>query len=92
MHTILGEEGIKVSGGQKQIIGLARALYKNPDFLLLDEFTSSMDAESERYSLDLINNLKSEKGILIISHEDKISNLANRIYKFSNKKLIQITS
>ena len=92
VQTILGEEGIKVSGGQKQIIGLVRALFKNPDFLLLDEFTSSMDAESECFSMGLIESLKAEKGILLISHDDKISNLGNRIYEFSNKKLDQITS
>lgn len=53
--TLVGEEGINLSGGQKQIIALARALYHQPQLLILDEATASMDRESEQFTLQLIN-------------------------------------
>ena len=52
--TILGEEGIHLSGGQKQLLALARALYKKPQILLLDEPTSAMDRNTEQFVIDLI--------------------------------------
>ncbi|HPR33955.1 MAG TPA: peptidase domain-containing ABC transporter, partial [Prolixibacteraceae bacterium] len=52
--TLLGENGIKISGGQKQLIGLARALWSQPQLLLLDEPTSSLDRDTERFVLDLL--------------------------------------
>ena len=69
--TIVGENGIKLSGGQKQRIGVARALYHDPEIIIFDEATSSIDTETEDRFYDLINNLKSEKTIIIVSHRSK---------------------
>ena len=83
--TILGEEGINLSGGQKQLIALMRALYKKPKFLLLDEFTSAMDRKTEKFVLDLLNKLKSELTIIFISHRlHSLPKIADRIYVLEN--------
>ena len=83
--TILGEEGINLSGGQKQIIALMRALYKKPKVLLLDEFTSAMDRKTEQFVLDLLNKLKAELTIIFISHRlHSLPKIADRIYVLEN--------
>ncbi len=79
--TIVGEEGINLSGGQKQIIALARALYKKPQFLILDEATSAMDRNTENFSMQLLSKLKENIGVLFISHRlHTLKNMADRIY------------
>ncbi len=79
--TILGEEGINLSGGQKQIIALARALYKKPQLLILDEYTSAMDRKTEQFSLNLLRQIKQKVGIVFISHRlHSLPNIADRIY------------
>ncbi|WP_282069241.1 peptidase domain-containing ABC transporter [Olleya namhaensis] len=83
--TILGEEGINLSGGQKQIIALMRVLYKKPQLLLLDEFTSAMDRKTEKFVLNLLNKLKSELTIIFISHRlHSLPKIADRIYVLEN--------
>ncbi len=86
--TILGEEGINLSGGQKQIIAFARALYKKPQFLILDEPTSAMDRNTERFTLNLLSELKKDMGILLISHRlHSLKNTADRIYILENNTI-----
>lgn len=86
--TILGEEGINLSGGQKQIIAFARALYKKPQFLILDEPTSAMDRNTERFTLNLLSELKEDMGILLISHRlHSLKNTADRIYILENNTI-----
>lgn len=81
--TILGEEGINLSGGQKQMIALIRTLYRKPQLLILDEFTSGMDRETEQFALQLINRLKAEIAILFVSHRlYSLKDIADRIYIF----------
>ena len=71
--TILGEEGVTPSGGEKQIIAIARALFSKPKILILDEATASMDKATQSRVLKLLNKLKSEMVILFITHNEQLS-------------------
>lgn len=83
--TILGEEGINLSGGQKQVLALMRALYKKPQILLLDEFTSAMDRKTEQFVLNLLNKLKSQLTIIFISQRlYSLPQIADKIYVLEN--------
>ena len=87
LESNIGEKGLKISGGQIQRIGIARALYINPEFLILDEPTSSLDNESEMQIYETIKNLRNKVTVLIVSHKDNISKICDRVYKLDNKTL-----
>ena len=85
LATIIGEEGVNLSGGQKQMIALMRALYKKPQLLILDEFTSAMDRKTENFVIDLLNNIKEEVSIIFITHRlHALNKIADRIYIIEN--------
>lgn len=87
-QTLVGEEGINLSGGQKQLLGWMRALYHNPIFLILDEPTSSLDEKNRIFIYDLIQKLKSDKIIFIISHHsEEIKKIADEIFILENTKV-----
>jgi ABC-type bacteriocin/lantibiotic exporter with double-glycine peptidase domain len=88
LGTIVGEEGINLSGGQKQIIALARVLYKKPQFLILDEATSAMDRNTEKFSMELLEKIKSNCAIFFISHRlNTLKSIADEIYVLENKTI-----
>lgn len=88
LATMLGEEGINLSGGQKQLIALARVLYKKPQLLILDEATSAMDRNTERFSMQLLEKIKPHCAILFISHRlNRLKNCADTIYILENKTI-----
>lgn len=68
LMTLVGEEGINLSGGQKQLIAFARALYKPSHILLLDEMTAAMDRQTEQTICDLLLQLKKERIVVFITH------------------------
>lgn len=84
-----GEDGGMFSGGQIQRISIARALYSNPNLLILDESTNALDSESERLLLGNIIKFMKNKFIIIISHRKELNEFCNKIYKINNKKIIQ---
>jgi ABC-type bacteriocin/lantibiotic exporter with double-glycine peptidase domain len=88
LATLLGEEGINLSGGQKQIIALARALYKKPQLLILDEATAAMDRNTEQFTINLLQKVKKECAIFFISHRlNMLKNIADTIYILENKTI-----
>jgi len=88
LMTLLGEEGINLSGGQKQLIAFARALYKKPQFLILDEATSAMDRNTENFAMQLLQKVKSKCAILFISHRlNRLKNTADTIYILENRTI-----
>ena len=68
LETIVGEKGINISGGQQQRIGIARALYRDPEILILDEATSSLDQPTEKKIIESIELLKGIKTLIVITH------------------------
>lgn len=85
--TLVGEEGINLSGGQKQLLALARAFYRKPQVLLLDEATSAMDRNTEKFILNLLESLKNEMAILLITHKMQTAKISDRIYVIENGKI-----
>lgn len=85
--TILGEEGVNISGGQKQLVALARVLFRHPKLLLLDEVTSSMDKKTEAFVLNLLSKLKPDMATIIVTHRIQAAKIADNIYVLEDGKI-----
>ena len=86
--TMIGENGVRLSGGQKQRISIARAILKESPIILLDEATSSLDADSEEIVQNAINNLTKNKTTLVIAHRLSTIHNANKIFVIKEGKII----
>jgi len=85
LTTLVGEEGVKLSGGQKQVIAFLRVLVQQPEILVIDEGTSSMDRDSELTIIKLLFKIKKETGILLITHRiNLIKQICDYIYVLEN--------
>ena len=87
-NTLIGENGVRLSGGQKQRISIARAILKKSPIILLDEATSSLDADSEEIVQNAIKNLTKNKTTLVIAHRLSTIHNADKIFVMKNGKII----
>ena len=89
-ETQIGENGAMLSGGQKQRIAIARALYKNPEVLLMDEATSALDTHSEQIVKHTIDNFKAQgKTIIVIAHRLSTIAYADTILVMENGQIVE---
>ncbi|MEK7288032.1 MAG: ABC transporter ATP-binding protein [Elusimicrobiota bacterium] len=89
LRTMAGERGLSFSAGQRQRLGIARAVLKNPQILILDEATSNLDPESEDYVLSALVNLLKNKTAIVISHRAKTLESADRIIVVENGEIVE---
>ncbi len=87
--TLVGERGVKLSGGQRQRIAIARALLKDPRVLILDEATSSVDAESERLIEEALERLLEGRSTLIIAHRLSTVRRADRLVVLDRGRAVE---
>ncbi len=87
LNLIVGERGVRLSGGEKQRVGIARALYKKSKILILDEATSSLDIVTEKKIMDSINKLKSKFTIIIVTHRLSTIEACDKIFLIKEGKL-----
>ena len=89
LNTIVGEKGIRLSGGQQQRIGIARALYRDPEILILDEATSSLDQSTEGKIAESIQKLIRKKTLILITHRLSTVKNCDKIYFIEEGKVIK---
>lgn len=88
-NICVGDGGTNISGGERQRIGIARAIYNDPDLLIFDEFTSSLDSNTENEILSNLNPIIKNKTVIFISHKDSALSNCKKIYEFKHKKIIE---
>ncbi len=87
LATKVGERGVRVSGGQLQRVGIARALYHNPPVLVLDEATSSLDTSTETCVMQVVNELHGKKTLVVVSHRMSTLEQCDRFYRLHQGQL-----
>lgn len=90
--TVVGTNGHRLSGGQRQRISLARALLRNPEILILDEATSQIDMQSEQLIRQSLAEHRGKRTMIIITHREKLLELADVVYEVKNGQLVRATS
>ena len=91
LDTTIGDRGVRISGGQRQRLGIARALYHNPEILVFDEATSALDSDTEKAVMDAINSFHGRKTMVIIAHRLNTIAKCDVIYKVEGEKITETT-
>ncbi len=89
LETTIGDRGVRISGGQRQRLGIARALYHNPEILVFDEATSALDGDTEAAVMEAVNSFHGKKTMVIIAHRLNTIEKCDIIYKVENEKITQ---
>ena len=85
--TIIGVGAVGLSGGQVQRLGIARAIYRQPKILILDEATNALDEENEKLIIDLLNSMREKITIIIITHKKSLLKNYYKIIKIGKSSL-----
>ncbi|MBD5491582.1 MAG: ABC transporter ATP-binding protein [Lachnospiraceae bacterium] len=91
LNTTIGDRGVRISGGQRQRLGIARALYHDPEILVFDEATSALDGDTETAVMEAVNSFHGRKTMVIIAHRLNTIAKCDIIYKVENEKITQTT-
>ena len=89
LNTNIGDRGVRISGGQRQRFGIARALYRNPDVLIFDEATSALDYETEAAIMESVDKFQGEKTMIIVAHRIETLEMCDIQYRVENGKIIK---
>ncbi|MGE9312247.1 peptidase domain-containing ABC transporter [Niabella sp. CJ426] len=89
-QTMMGEQGRGLSGGQKQRILIARALYKDPDFLFFDEATNSLDSLNEQKIVEALDNVFKDKTVIVVAHRLSTIRKADQIVVMQNGMIVEV--
>ena len=79
-----------LSVGQKQRVGLLRAIYDNPEILILDEFTSALDKKNEEIIINYIDNFKVYKSLIVVGHNSASIKICKKIYTLNNGEMFEV--
>lgn len=92
VNTVVGERGVAMSGGQRQRLSIARALYTKPEIIVFDEATSALDEKTEKEIMDSVDNLIGKQTLFIIAHRLSTLKKCTKILKIENGKVLQSDS
>jgi ABC-type multidrug transport system fused ATPase/permease subunit len=88
IDTVVGERGTKISGGQRQRLGIARAMFTKPALLVLDEATSALDGETELQVSDAIRNLRGSTTVILIAHRLSTVRDADKVVYMADGRIV----
>jgi ABC-type multidrug transport system fused ATPase/permease subunit len=91
LSTNVGERGVRLSGGQSQRIGIARALYHDPPVLVLDEASSALDTETEAAFMAAVNCLRNDKTIVMVTHRLSTVSQCDELYEVAGGSVIKLS-
>lgn len=89
-NTIIGRDGVGLSQGQKQRILIARAVYKNPDFIFLDEATNALDAKNERTIVENLDDFYKGRTVVVVAHRLSTVKNADQIIVIDKGKVVEV--
>ena len=89
LNTVIGESGISLSGGLKQRLIIARSLFRNPKILIMDEATNSLDSKNEKSIMEILNLIKNDVIVLLITHQKNLLDYCDKVYILKDNNLME---